>query len=129
MSNADLLRILQERATELQAEQKEVHAKVAPLQAAFTERQVRFAAGNAMTFTGAIPEACNVGGCGETLWYQPRTAASSFAVDRLDQSRIDEPLLSLHWMDHGRRTLFVGRFGDPEVAIPALCGAPKTASL
>jgi chromosome segregation ATPase len=33
MSNADLLRILQERATELQAEQKEVHAKVAPLQA------------------------------------------------------------------------------------------------
>jgi chromosome segregation ATPase len=43
MSNADLLRILQKRATELQAEQKEVHAKVAPLQAELrkTEGTVR----------------------------------------------------------------------------------------
>ncbi len=43
MSHADLLRILQERATELQAEQKEVHAKVAPLQAGVrkTEGTVR----------------------------------------------------------------------------------------
>jgi hypothetical protein len=29
-------------------------------------------------------------------------------------------------MDHGRRTLFVGRFGDPEVTVPALCGAQTT---
>jgi hypothetical protein len=95
----------------------------------FAETEVRFSAGSEMAFAGEVPEACDVGGCGEMLWYQPRVAASSFVVDQLAQSRIVEPLLGLRWMDHGRRTLFVGRFGDPEVAIPALCGAPKTASL
>jgi hypothetical protein len=105
------------------------HVKVAPLQIRFADKQVSFSAGPEMTFAGNIPEACNVGGCGEMLWYQPRIAASSFVVDQLDQSRIEEPLLSLHWRDHGRKTLFVGRFGDPEVSIPGLCGAPKTVSL
>ncbi len=104
------------------------YVKIAPLQAEFTSQKMSFTAGG-MTFTGRVPEACNVGGCGEMLWYQPRTTASSFAVDLLDESRIDEPLLSLHWMDHGRKTLFVGRFGDPEVVVPALCGAPRTAAL
>jgi hypothetical protein len=107
----------------------ETHVKVAPLQIRFADKQVSFSAGTDMTFDGNVPEACNVGGCGEMLWYQPRSAASSFVVDLLDESRIKEPLLSLHWMDHGRKTLFVGRFGDPEVTIPGLCGAPKTASL
>jgi hypothetical protein len=107
----------------------EAHVKIAPLQMEFADKQVRFSAGTEMAFAGGVPEACTVGGCGEMLWYQPRVASSSFVVDQLDQSRIVEPLLSLRWMDHGRRTLFVGRFGDPEVAIPGLCGAPKTAAL
>jgi len=107
----------------------DAHVKIAPLQMQFTDKQVSFSAGSEMTFAGEVPVACSVGGCGEMLWYQPRVAASSFVVDQLGQSRIIEPLLSMRWMDHGRRTLFVGRFGDPEVAIPGLCGAPKTASL
>lgn len=106
------------------------HVKVAPLQTEFADNQVRFSAGTELTFTGGVPEPCTTGNnCGETLWYQPRSTASSFAVDQLGQSRIIEPLLGLRWMDHGRKTLFVGRFGDPEITIPALCGAPKTASL
>jgi len=106
------------------------HVKIAPLQTEFAGQQVRFSAGTELTFTGGIPEACTNGNsCGETLWYQPRSAASSFVVDQLGQSRIIEPLLGLRWMDHGRRTLFVGRFGDPEITIPGLCGAAKTASL
>jgi hypothetical protein len=111
------------------AQLDDAHVKIAPLQMEFTDRQVRFAAGSEITVAGAVPEACSVGGCGEMLWYQPRVEASSFVVDQLGQSHIVEPLLSLRWIDHGRKTLFVGRFGDPEVAIPALCGAPKTASL
>ena len=107
----------------------DAHVKVAPLQMEFGDKQVRFSAGTEMTFAGGVPEACNVGGCGESLWYQPRVASSSFVVDQLGQSRIVEPLLSLRWMDHGRRTLFVGRFGDPEVTIPGVCGAPRTAAL
>lgn len=107
----------------------DAHVKVAALQVDFADKQVRFSAGTEMTFAGGVPEACPVGGCGEMLWYQPRVASSSFVVDQLGQSNIVEPLLSLRWEDHGRRTLFVGRFGDPEVTVPGLCGAPKTASL
>jgi len=105
------------------------HVKIAPLQVDFAGPQVRFSAGADMTFAGGAPEPCPVGGCGEMLWYRPQVASTSFVVDQLAQSRIVEPLLSLRWMDHGRRTLFVGRFGDPEVTVPAVCGAPKTASL
>jgi hypothetical protein len=105
------------------------HAKVAPLQVDFDGAQVRFSAGTEMMFAGGVPDPCPAGGCGEMLWYQPRVAWSSFVVDQLAQSRIVEPLLSLRWMDHGRRTLFVGRFGDPEAAVPPVCGAPQTASL
>ena len=107
----------------------DAHVRIAPLKTEFADEQVRFSAGTDVAFTGEIPPPCPVGGCGEMLWYQPRSAASSFVVDQLGESRIFEPLLGLRWMDHGRRTLFVGRFGDPEVTIPAICGAPRTAAL
>ena len=103
--------------------------KVAPLQVAFTGQQVSFSAGDELNFAGDVPPPCPAGTCGEMLWYQPRVPATWFAVDQLSQSHIFEPLLALRWMDHGRKTLFVGRFGDPEITIPALCGAPRTASL
>jgi len=103
--------------------------KVAPLQVEVTESKVAFSAGKDVAFTGGTPPTCAVGGCGERLWYQPRSETSSFVVDQLNDSRIIEPHLALKWMDHGRRTLFVGRFGYPDLPVPALCGAPKTASL
>jgi hypothetical protein len=95
----------------------------------FTPDHVRFTAGPDLAFSGAMPPDCGLSSCGEMLWYEPRAAASSFVVDQLDSSRIVEPLLDLTWRDHGRRTLFAGRFGDPEPAIPPICGAPRTASL
>jgi hypothetical protein len=107
----------------------DAHIKIAPLQIDFANQQVSFSAGKEVIFAGGVPEVCSVGGCGEMLWYEPRVAYSSFAVDQLGQSSIVEPLLGLRWMDHGRKTLFVGRFGDPEITVPGLCGAPKTASL
>jgi hypothetical protein len=103
----------------------DAHVKIAPLQTEFADQQVSFSAGKEITFAGGVTEVCNVGGCGEMLWYEPRVAYSSFVVDQLGQSSIVEPLLGLRWMDHGRKTLFVGRFGDPEVVIPGLCGAPS----
>lgn len=109
------------------------HVKVVPLQAQLALEKVTFSAGNDIAFNGATPLACDLGGCGQMLWYEPRVAASSFVVDEIGQSRIVEPLLAMQWTDHGRQTLFVGRFGDPEVTVPALCGEPaaprRTASL
>jgi hypothetical protein len=90
-------------------------------------------AGNSLTvslrpdvvFSGATAPACGLGSCGESLWYQPRSEMSAFAVDQLTRSRIVEPTLALQWQDHGRRTLFLGRFGDPAPSNPTgLCGAP-----
>jgi hypothetical protein len=107
----------------------DAHVKVAPLQTELTQGRVSFSAGRDITFDGGTPALCNVGGCGEMLWYEPRGETSSFVVDQLDRSRIVEPLLAVKWMDHGRRTLFVGRFGDPAPSVPAICGAPVTASL
>jgi hypothetical protein len=109
------------------------HVKVVPLQAQLALENVTFSAGHDIAFSAATPLACDLGGCGQMLWYEPRVAATSFVVDEVGQSRVVEPLLSMQWMDHGRQTLFVGRFGDPEVTVPALCGEPavprRTASL
>jgi hypothetical protein len=88
----------------------------------------QFAAGDGLRFKGGTPASCDVGGCGEMLWYEPRDGASSFTVDQLDTSSIAEPRLGLHWSDHGRRTLFVGRFGDKKALFPALCGPPMAES-
>jgi hypothetical protein len=105
-------------------------ARTVPLQIAFAGDRVSFSAGRDIVFDAAAPPPCTtLASCGEMLWYQPRGAATSFVVDQLDRSRIVEPLLTLTWMDHGRRTLFSGRFGDPAPSVPALCGAPQTASL
>ena len=106
----------------------ETHVRIAPLTATIAGDKTSFSAGRDLSFSGGTPPPCPVGGCAEMLWYTPRLAASSFVVDQLDESKIVEPLLGLRWMDHGRRTLFVGRFGDPEPSVPALCGA-ATASL
>ncbi len=101
---------------------EESRIKVAPLDMEISKDQVRFSAGKELTFDGATPEPCGLTGCGEMLWYEPRGGASSFVVDQLGQSRVIEPLLSLQWLDHSRKTVFVGRFGDPEPTVPALCG-------
>jgi hypothetical protein len=101
------------------------HVKIAPVGMAIVGQQVTFSAGTALTFGGDTPTPCPPGTCGELLWYQPRTPASSFVVDQVGQSNITEPLLGLHWMDHGRKTIFLGRFGYPEATIPGLCGAPE----
>jgi hypothetical protein len=85
--------------------------------------KVNVALGRDIEFSGTVPPACDLASCGEMLWYEPRTPMTSFTVDQLTRSRIVEPSLALQWQDHGRRTLFLGRFGDPEVANPTgLCG-------
>ncbi len=129
LSPAQRTALLAWAARDTKAPLDAAHVRIAPLQIQAAQGQVRFSAGHDIAFSGGTPLACNVGGCGEMLWYSPRAATTSFVVDQLAQSRIVEPLLQVKWMDHGRRTLFVGRFGDPEPRVPALCGAPQTASL
>jgi len=107
----------------------DTHVRVAPVQAQIAPEKVSFSVGQWITFTGGTPPPCPTGACAQMLWYAPRLAATSFVVDQLGHSRIIEPLLALKWMDHGRQTLFVGRFGDPEVTVPPICNPTETASL
>jgi hypothetical protein len=96
-----------------------------PMTLQITGDNVDVALGRDITFSGTGAPACGLASCGEMLWYEPRSAMTSFTVDQLTRSRIVEPALALQWQDHGRRTLFLGRFGDPEITNPTgLCGAP-----
>ena len=101
----------------------QVHAVAMTMNVAGDAISVRLGRDIAFTATGA--PACGLASCGEMLWYEPRSAMSSFTVDQLTVSHVVEPALALKWQDHGRRTLFLGRFGDPEISNPTgLCGAP-----
>ncbi len=56
-------------------------------------------------------EACDAGGCGEQLWYEPRGTTGGFTVLVNDHSQVIEPLLKLTWKDHSAKSVFFGRFG------------------
>lgn len=109
----------------------QVRSRVVPLQFAKTEEGYAFSAGDLISVKVASREPCDTG-CGESLWYTPRTSTTVFtvAVDR--SSRVDEPLLALKWIDAGKRSIFLGKFGgqvrEREVYVTAadLCGPGRT---
>jgi hypothetical protein len=58
-------------------------------------------------------EACDTGGCGEALWYSPRSKITGeFTVLVDEKSSVIESAISLVWKDHGARSVFLGRFDD-----------------
>lgn len=59
------------------------------------------------------PMSCETTACGEALWYEPRTSTTLFTVAVNREARIHEPYLKLDWADRGRRSVFLGRFGEP----------------
>lgn len=99
--------------------------KSAPIQMQVNGSDVSVSLGPDAAFSATAAPVCGLSSCGESLWYVPRSEMSAFTVDQLTRSRLVEPSLALHWQDHGRRTLFLGRFGDPVPSNPTgLCGAP-----
>jgi hypothetical protein len=67
--------------------------------------------------------------CGESLWYEPRSATSQFAVAVDQSSHVQEPLLQLRWEDGAKRNVFRAKFGEANsnhplfVGIDPVCGA------
>jgi hypothetical protein len=76
----------------------------------------------------SAPLSCVTGACGEALWYQPRAATTLFTVAVNGGSHVNEPLLKLNWTDSGKRSVFLGRFGQSDstkdlyVTMNELCG-------
>jgi hypothetical protein len=120
----------------LKSTQKDFHpakieTRVAPLQFTKTSDNYVFSAGDFVSVkTGATT--CESSGCGEALWYQPRTATSYFTVVENSTSQVNEPLLKLTWIDTGKRSVFLARFGETEAAknvyvtMSDLCGTAKS---
>jgi hypothetical protein len=73
---------------------------------------VTFAAGDNAQIDVVPFETCGLISCGESLWYTPRSAVTTYTVGLTRKSVVREPLLSLKWIDHGKNNVFLGRFGE-----------------
>lgn len=85
-------------------------ARIAPLRFERTAEGYTFSAGDFITLqTGPLPS-CDVGGCGESLWYTPQSPTTAFTVAVNRSAQICEPWLDIRWRDANQRSVFVGTF-------------------
>jgi hypothetical protein len=109
-----------------------LETRVVPLQFAKSEKGYSFTAGKYLQVKTAPLTACEMGNCGEMLWYQPRAQTSLFTVVVNNGSKVSEPLLKLRWDAAGSRDIFLARFGDTVptkdlyVSLTELCGPSQT---
>jgi len=121
----------------LKSSQKDFHpskleTRVVPLQFTKSEKGYAFTAGKFLQVKTAPLTACEMGNCGEMLWYQPRAQTSLFTVVVNDGSKVSEPMLKLRWDATGSRDIFLARFGetvpakDLYVSLTELCGPSQS---
>jgi hypothetical protein len=109
-----------------------LHTRVASLQFTKSDKGYAFTAGKFLTVKTASLDVCKMGGCGETLWYQPRARNSLFTVVVNSGSTVSEPLLQLRWDAAGSRDIFLARFGEKipaknlYVSLAELCGPSQS---
>ncbi len=100
------------KATQPELSRSTCRSRIVPLHYSQNDLNAAFSAGRFVKVETAAREACPTGGCGEQLWYKPRTLTSVFTVAVDQTSEVDEPLLQLKWSDSGRPTVFLGWFGE-----------------
>jgi|ERR1043166_7467529 hypothetical protein len=86
--------------------------RIAPIKIAGNGTGYSVLIGDSIAVRTAGLESCETGACGEALWYEPRSGSSLFTVALNRSSRVTEPLLKLKWDDAGKRSVFIGKFGD-----------------
>jgi len=120
------------KASQADLHSTKVQTRIVPLQFTKSDQGYSFTAGNFVSVKTASMNECAMGGCGETLWYQPRAATSVFTVAVNHGSKISEPLLKLRWDATGNRDIFLARFGDTVpakslyVSLAELCGPTQS---
>jgi Protein of unknown function (DUF1326) len=75
--------------------------------------------GDHITLRTRAIEHCDAGGCGEALWYTPRSNTGEFTVLVNDQLSLREPAVSLVWKESGVRSVFLARFGAQQKSGPS----------
>lgn len=116
------------KSSESNLKSAQLQTRVVPMQFTKSNSGYNFSAAEFVSVNTVSRESCETGACGEALWYTPRTPTSVFtvAVDR--SSKVNEPLLQLKWNDAGKRSVFLGKFGEPTpaknifVSLAELCG-------
>jgi len=109
-------------ANEPSAIHRAVVTRVVPMSFARSGQTASFSAGNFLRLDTRPMESCDKGGCGEALWYTPRTSTTAFTVGVAREASVNEPALSLKWSDHGKREVFSGQFGASPSRDNALLG-------
>lgn len=99
-------------------------SRVVPISYRRDGSEITVAVGKSAAFSTRAIEACDAGSCGEQLWYAPRSRTAAFIVLVNRHSQIEEPALALSWKDHGAKSIFFGRFGEPDPAEFTLASLP-----
>lgn len=73
---------------------------------------IQLSAGEVASLRTRPMESCDTGGCGESLWYSPRSRTNGFDVVMNDGAAVAEPVLQLKWRSNGTRSVFTGTFGE-----------------
>ena len=81
---------------------------------------LRASVGPAIHFAAHPLQQCDLGGCGQQLWYEPRSAVRTFCVLANAGSAVREDRLQLTWDDNDKRSVFVATFGDAGT-VPDFC--------
>ena len=85
--------------------------KTAEIKFAQNRARISLGVGDQIALKTREIQKCDAGGCGEALWYQPRSKVSDYTVVVNESSTVREPDLALLWKDNGAKSVFVGRFG------------------
>jgi Protein of unknown function (DUF1326) len=86
--------------------------KLAPISYTQKDSRISVRVGEEIALQTRALASCDRGGCGESLWYQPRSKTGNFTVLVNENSSVSEPILSLVWKDNTTKSVFFARFGD-----------------
>jgi hypothetical protein len=89
-----------------------IQTRVAAVSLRVVAGGIEVEAGDHVSFRTVSIGDCEARVCGEDLWYEPSTGSSLFTVGINAASQVKEPLLKLTWSEHGKRSVFVARFGE-----------------
>jgi hypothetical protein len=93
-----------------------IQTRVVPISLITSADGVKVSVGEFAKFQTVALGECENRACGESLWYEPSIPTSLFTVALNNGSQVNEPLLELKWNDHGKRSVFVARFGGAATA-------------
>ena len=91
---------------------RKVQTRTVPMEFTCVRNGVSFSAGDFLQVETRPFAPCGLISCGESLWYTPRSAMTSYTVAVTSKVVVREPALALRWIDHGKTNVFQGRFGE-----------------